>query len=504
MGVIRFAFDPEQNSNELMNRLGDRAFLVSYEGKVFPGQQLLVQDNQIAIRKADERSAKLSFPWPLEQLGDVLFQTGSLMEREEPYSLLVELARGKVSALRNQSGNWQIMGMTIPAEFYERLDRAHEFLSQGVQTQTNIKESSRLGGAALEQAQAASDILMSSFIGQRMKLQSRRYTVPPLHYSCGVSFDFQKEENEENLKSLLARFDEFVLPLHWNMDEELRSSPRVEEIDETIDFLISQNKIVSAGPLLDFSSEGLPAWLKQWQGDAISMQSLLCDFIETIVSRFAGKIRKWDLSVNSEMGAADEEWSFLSEEVRLRFLSRSLEIMQQIDNQLEISLLVTDPWGVYHGDGGYLLTSLTFVDVLTRARGKLSSLKLVLTDGYENNRVPSFDWLELSRIVDYWSSLGIPLQVVLAAPSSGETQENSRIQVDSKQTHLVSLQSQADWYEKVISLMIAKESVTGIQFEHFHDGSPNRYAASGFVDTTGKPKISFDQLARLQTFAPKP
>ncbi|MEZ6048541.1 MAG: hypothetical protein R3C11_23795 [Planctomycetaceae bacterium] len=36
------------------------------------------------------------------------------MEREEPYHLLVELARGKVSLLRNQSGSWQIMGMAIP------------------------------------------------------------------------------------------------------------------------------------------------------------------------------------------------------------------------------------------------------------------------------------------------------------------------------------------------------------------------------------------------------
>ncbi|MCA9039284.1 MAG: hypothetical protein KDA65_02940 [Planctomycetaceae bacterium] len=498
---MRFAFDPEENIRRLIDRLGKQAFLVNYEGKVLPGQQLIVQENQISIRKADDRSARLFFPWPISGKGDVLFSTGSLIEREEPYSLLVELARGKISSLRNQSGSWQQVGMTIPLEFYDRLDDAHDFLARGVQTNDDAREACRLGGAALEQAQLASDVLMASFIEQRMKLQSRRYQKPPLRYCCGVDFHLQQDDS---LAEWIHCFDEVSLPLNWKMSEESESKLLEDQIETSLELLRQHNLNISAGPLLDFSDAGLPGWIKQWERDVISMQSLVCDFVETTVSRYANRIRKWDLAIHGEMGAAGENWAFLTEEVRLRLLSRSLEILNQIDNQLEVSLLITDPWGLYHGEGGYVLTPFGFVDILTRARGRLSSLKLVLTNSYEPNRTPPFDWLELSRLIDYWSALTIPLQVVLAAPSSGDFLSQASEQVDSAESHLVSQKLQSEWYEKVISLLIAKESVVGVQFEHFHDKAPHRYASAGFVDVTGKPKISLERLPRLQTFDWKP
>lgn len=496
MGIMRFAFDPQLNANGLIKRLCQDAFLAGNDSKVLPGQQLVVQETQLAIRKADDRSAKLNFPWPLPERGEVLFTTGSLMDREEPYHLLVEMARGKISVVRNQSANWQQMGMAIPEEFYDRLDDAQDAFIKSTQSQDDVKESSRLGAAALENAQKAADILMASFVMQRVRLQRRRSPVSPVDYICGADFDLKREDN---LEGLLTHFDEICLPLHWKMAEEETATGDVQQIDAAIDFLFSQKKTISAGPLLDFADEGLPHWLMQWQGDVISMQSLMCDFVETVVSRYAGRIRKWDLAANSERGPRDESWKFLTEEVRLRLLSRALDIIQQIDNKLEVSIRITDPWGIYHGEGNHILTPVNFIDMLTRARGRVSSLKLVLTDSYEHVTTPPFDWLELSRLIDYWSALGIPLQVLLAAPSTGTRMPNARYQVDPQEAHLLSPESQSDWYANVIPLLVAKESISGIQFDHFHDGASHRYAAAGFVDAAGKTKSSFQQLTRFQS-----
>ncbi|MEZ6048542.1 MAG: hypothetical protein R3C11_23800 [Planctomycetaceae bacterium] len=215
------------------------------------------------------------------------------------------------------------------------------------------------------------------------------------------------------------------------------------------------------------------------------------------------KFEKWDLAVNAEMGPVDSSWDFL-EEIRLRLLLRALEIIKQIDNQLEISLRISDPWGQYHGAGGYLLTPFQFVDMLTRSRGNVTSLKLVFTDAYQDGKTPAMDWLELSRLIDYWAALGIPLKVILAAPSSGDSIPHARYQVDADQAHLTSPQTQLEWYQKAISLMCAKESVTGIQFEHLDDRFSHLYASAGFIDQLGMTKTSLEQIARYRTFDWKP
>src|SRR5262249_18373775 len=68
----------------------------------------------------DESGALLA-PWPVDGAGRVMTASATLMEREPPYQLQVELARGKINQLRCQASDWRSGGLQMAPEFAERI-----------------------------------------------------------------------------------------------------------------------------------------------------------------------------------------------------------------------------------------------------------------------------------------------------------------------------------------------------------------------------------------------
>ena len=68
-------------------------------------------------------SGRLFVPWPIPGYGTPIVGTATLAERSAPYTLAVELARGKLNDVRNQLADWTLMGLRPTAELDERLAR---------------------------------------------------------------------------------------------------------------------------------------------------------------------------------------------------------------------------------------------------------------------------------------------------------------------------------------------------------------------------------------------
>src|SRR5205814_7850626 len=54
---------------------------------------------QLRVRRSADESGYLVAPWEIDGFGTLMGSTATLMERARPYSLLTELARGKVNQL---------------------------------------------------------------------------------------------------------------------------------------------------------------------------------------------------------------------------------------------------------------------------------------------------------------------------------------------------------------------------------------------------------------------
>src|SRR4051812_7577940 len=79
-----------------------------------PGQG---RNNKLTGSKETNERSYLLVPWPVGDAGAVVTTTATILERREPYRLLVELARGKLGQVRNQAADWRDLGLRIPAAF---------------------------------------------------------------------------------------------------------------------------------------------------------------------------------------------------------------------------------------------------------------------------------------------------------------------------------------------------------------------------------------------------
>src|SRR3954466_15947010 len=76
-----------------------------------------VQGNRLVVSRALSESGFLLVPWPVDSLSPFVTTTATLRERPEPYSLLVELARGKLNQVRMQAAEWGDFGLRTPPDF---------------------------------------------------------------------------------------------------------------------------------------------------------------------------------------------------------------------------------------------------------------------------------------------------------------------------------------------------------------------------------------------------
>src|SRR5687767_14373360 len=68
----------------------------------YPTDVHVTADRLVLVRAMDE-SGSLQAPWRVGPLGQYMSTSATLMEREQPYQLPLELARGKVNQVRCQT-----------------------------------------------------------------------------------------------------------------------------------------------------------------------------------------------------------------------------------------------------------------------------------------------------------------------------------------------------------------------------------------------------------------
>lgn len=460
-----------------------RAYLSGYDGRVFP-TRVEVNDQLIVCRRQASESGKLHIAWPVEGYGRPVINTCSLPERELPYQLPLELARGKISQLRDQFGLWQIAGMVMPKEFQPLLLEAQKLLARAVQQQDTPDDSGSLSQQALAIAFRAAEVLTISYTRQRLEIYKRRSTQLPSLLGCQLGGLVPEQQAAE---IFLNSFNAAFVPIEWKNIEPQEGKYHWELNDAQVEWCQQNKLFMHAGPLLDLSEHGLPEWLWKWQSDFQNLQSFVSDFVETAISRYFGKIRYWEISAYGNTGGV----LGLTEEQRITLVARMLEVARQVDEEIQLSIRIEQPWGGYQSSGQHRLSPLQFIDALLRSGVGLSTVNLEIAVGYSPRKSAYRDLLQISQLFDLWGGLGIPLQVTLAAPSNAahDPLAEKGIDADSSDPERPPTpETQADWAKQVIPLLMAKQPVVGIYWTHYEDGLPHRYPYGGLIDAAGQPK----------------
>jgi hypothetical protein len=143
---------------------------------------------------------------------------------------------------------------------------------------------------------------------------------------------------------------------------------------------------------------------------------------------------------------------------------------------------------------------MQFVDAIDRLGVGLSGIDLELSIGYFPNGSHHHDMLDMSKLIDKWSMLNLPLHLTLAFPSDDTVVNErdksiSRVQASQWKTGW-SEAAQAEWLELYLPLLLAKPAVTGVYWSQFRDQDACRFPHSGLVNQDGKAKPALDTVTK--------
>jgi len=491
MGVMRFLVDA--HDRQAIENDFDRAYLGRLEGRIYPTEVSLCDDTLVCRRDSSD-SARLFLAYGVSGLGRPVLSTASLCERDEPYVLSVELARGRLGLVRDQMALWQQSGMEITDEAVAALTEAQaKFrLAACGGVETAVPADAR--PAALAAACHASKVLVESYVRQRLALRRRRSAHLPILLGCSLGGMRPALAGD---KAFVSTFTAATAAVEWRRIESSQGDYEWTLQDEQVEFATRNRLVTIGGPLLDFGPQGMPDWLWKWGRDYYALQSFVSDFVETAITRYASRVRVWEIAARANTGGG----LGLDEEHRLALTARAIEVAKQTDDELQLSLRVDQPAGEYQAAGLHRLSPLQFVDALIRSGAGLTGLTLEFAIGYRPGGSGLRDRFEMSRLIDSWAALGLPLTVSLAFPSQSKPDPNSEpgIEVGEPQWRIAwSEPAQAEWLAELLPLLMSKPSVAGIKWCNFSDAVPHRYPHSGLIRPDGSAKPAFERLGRLR------
>jgi hypothetical protein len=186
-----------------------------------------------------------------------------------------------------------------------------------------------------------------------------------------------------------------------------------------------------------------------------------------------------------------------SEEHRLRLVVEAVDRIRAVDTRAPLVVSFNQPWAEHIARKDQELTPLHFADTLVRGELGLAGVGLEIHYGYWPSGTLPRDALEVSRHIDRWSQIGVPLMVFVSVPSSmgldPYARHPARPLVDLWPGG-VSPAWQQNVARSLLSVLLAKHTVQAIVWDPWQDNLPHELASSGLYDLQGKPKPA------LQTF----
>ncbi|MBI3837994.1 MAG: endo-1,4-beta-xylanase [Planctomycetia bacterium] len=454
-------------------------------------------DQGLIVERAESDSGNFSIPCPVAGHGQLILSTASLMERERPYHLQVELARGTLNRLRNQIAGWESLGMTIPAAVRQRMAEAHVHLSWAATRQDDADAAADRAALATALALEAIDLFSAAYVEQA--LAARHNQLGKLSTLLGFNLDGACPTGAV-AETLTAAFNTAMVPLAWREIEAREGKRDWTLSDQQLDWCRTQGFKVCGGPLVMIDRWSLPDWMYLWgEDDAESFTSCVAEHIQAVVARYKGKVQLWHCA--SRLNTRND-FSF-SEEQRLRLAVLVIETIRRADPRAPVVVTVDQPWGSFMSREDCDLSPLHFADALVRADLGLAGIGLEINLGYSPHGTEPHDVLEFGRQMDRWSTLGLPLLVSVTVPSGSGKDPQARSNsapLKFAEADELSVATQRAWGEKFLPVLLAKQSVQGVIWNQLLDSQPHALPHGGLFDAQDRPKpiVELFQALRQQ------
>lgn len=492
MGVLKFRL----NSPEPVHRAAElrKAYITGLD-RTPERLAVEVRPGLLVCQRETPESGRLHVPWPVEGFGTPIVATATLVERAEPYDLGVELARGKLNEVRNQAADWAQMGLRLPAELEEVLNRARRVFARAATARDDPAQADALARECLAVTFQAGRLLAIAYTDQVLRRRLDHSERLSTLLACGLAGDPRQAPWGAPLAEAInaAR-----VRCSWAALEPAEGQFRWEEVDAQLAWCRKNRLMPLAGPLLEFRPGALPDWLWLWEGDFDAISGMAVDLVRQVITRYKGRVGFWHL-VGRPAGT---EVLGLTEDEQIRLTAKLVQEARQADPNAQVVIDFDRPWAEWMGSGGFQLGPLHLADSLARADLGLSGIGLEIAPGYSPPGSHLRDLFDFSRLLDLYALLNLPLHISLVCPSSAEPDPRADPQIAVEVAQWPAPpgeDSQRDWAARWVALAVAKPFVRSVTWLHASDAAPHVYPHGGLFRADQTPKPVLDWLRSFRT-----
>ena len=490
-GFLRFRFRPDDVAARLPSLR--RAYMTGLDR--MPGRTTIeVRPGLLICHRDDPESGRLHVPWPVEGFGLPVVSTATLAERDEPYDLAVELARGRLNDVRNQAADWQLQGLETFPELDQRLLEASRAFAHAATSRDDPTAAAESAQRSLVASFRAAELLMAAYTEQVLRRRRDYSNRLSTLLSCGLEGDPKKKPG---YAALLPAFNAARINCSWARLAPTEGRLRWEEADAQLAWCRANKLTVSAGPLIELRPGRLPDWLWLWQGDYEQIAGMAEELTRQAVARYRGKITTWHLVHR----AGTAEVLGLGEEEQVRLTALVLKTARRVDPDAQLVIDFERPWAGWLASGNFQLGPLHLADSLARAELGLSGVGLELAPGFSPPGSHFRDLLDVSRLLDLFALVGLPLHVSFAMPSSVEPDPKADPSITVEAETLPRRPDEA--FQRVlaaqwIALAVAKPFVRSVHWQQSEDAEPHLFPHAGLLRPDGTPKPLVQWLASFR------
>lgn len=470
MGVIQFL--AERTDLLVAASSSSLVDFLTYDGRV-TRSKVSLEGNLLRCERPGSESGQLRLLWPRFDGGRQVMHSTSLREQAVPYELELELARGQLSRLRNQYSVWHSSGLQSSGVLEELIRESHRsFRSAALRAE--VPETSVAASVlSLELSARAADLLCEYYVSQRIEFRRQRASRIPVFLGAHL------ESVPENEGQFLRTFGAVQADTCWKNLEPEDGRYEWDRLDELAAWAQEHRLFLMGGPLIDLSTDTAPEWMKKWARDPVNLQSFAADYVETVIGRYVGRIRHWEVVLGANRGGAFP----LSEEQRFSLLAGIISAARGVDEHIQISMRIVQPWGEYLSQTQNSLSPIQFFDTLRRCGIRIGEINLDVRVSEGELRTLQRDPLGLSQLIDHWSFFQLPINVMVSVP-----------EINAANAGAAQARRNA-WLRSVVLMCLSKDRVTGLYFSDWKtQGSDSQ---RGLLNSQGEPASELQMMQQL-------
>jgi len=479
------------------------------------GGDVSFEPGLIVCRKPGGESVALGLQFDTGPTGVLTLQTCLLPERDRPYLLDLELARHRIMLLLNKIEEYGLSDLGGDHPVMAGLDRARELftgaLVEGAENGGGVSTGQYSAGQAALARQALAEAIDASerlaLLSAERQLSARKRPEKSESEAAGAAgtalgVTVHNDLFSEALqRSIPGVFDFVNSAMRWSEIEKDEGKFSFVATDRWIEWAVRTARLpVTAGPLVELTPRGAPAWLHVWEHDYDALKQFAYEHVKRVVTRYRRAVARWTVVSGINLG----DGFSLGLEQMLDLTRLCVLLVRKLQPAAKVVVEIAQPWGEHTTPNPRSVPPLLFAQLVLDAGIAVDAFGLRIQCGEAAPGRTARDLMAFSSLLDAFEQFQKPLHVTaLGAPSemlrtsgAGEGGAGSFPGFWRKPW---SPEVQAEWMVRAAAIALSKPSVRSVCTQCLWDSSDGtEMPAGGIVSTDGVPKPAVAKLKELQ------